>query len=144
MQGLKLLSSVAGTGKPSFIMLVSLILGIQQYACHLSPSFLRPARTGFLGKIYAEPTRELYHALGMDIETLATTPSNQEKRGYILAAGSIPKRTLTSIWVRSPSNWIGRYACQCLSAAHLLSWKGGPFKEPFINRQTGPHLSTRG
>ncbi|KAJ8082192.1 hypothetical protein AAF712_001821 [Marasmius tenuissimus] len=60
--------------------------------------------TGFLGKMYAEPTRELYHALGMDIETLATTPTNQEKRSYIV--GSAPKRVLTSLWegpLKNPS-----------------------------------------
>ncbi|KAK0475692.1 AhpC/TSA antioxidant enzyme-domain-containing protein [Armillaria luteobubalina] len=33
--------------------------------------------TKFLGNIYADPTRELYHALGMDIENLAATPGER-------------------------------------------------------------------
>jgi len=40
-------------------------------------------RTGFQGAIYADPTRSVYHALGMNIERLATTPANQKKRSYI-------------------------------------------------------------
>ncbi|KAK0501896.1 AhpC/TSA antioxidant enzyme-domain-containing protein [Armillaria luteobubalina] len=39
--------------------------------------------TKFLGNIYADPTRELYHALGMDIENLAATPAGKERRSYL-------------------------------------------------------------
>uniref|UniRef100_A0A0W0FBF7 AB hydrolase-1 domain-containing protein n=1 Tax=Moniliophthora roreri TaxID=221103 RepID=A0A0W0FBF7_MONRR len=43
-------------------------------------------KTGFKGRIYTESTRELYHTLGMDIETTSPTPAGQEKRSY--ASGS--------------------------------------------------------
>ncbi|KAF5313254.1 hypothetical protein D9619_002365 [Psilocybe cf. subviscida] len=39
--------------------------------------------TGFRGEIYANPTRSVYHALGMNLETLRMTPSTDEKRSYI-------------------------------------------------------------
>ncbi|THU91794.1 hypothetical protein K435DRAFT_726764 [Dendrothele bispora CBS 962.96] len=39
---------------------------------------------GFQGsKMYADPDRKLYHELGMDIETLAKTPTGQKKRSYL-------------------------------------------------------------
>ncbi|KAK0202291.1 AhpC/TSA antioxidant enzyme-domain-containing protein [Desarmillaria ectypa] len=41
--------------------------------------------TKFLGQIYADPTRKLYHALGMDIGTLAATPAGKERRSYLKA-----------------------------------------------------------
>ncbi|KAL0579916.1 hypothetical protein V5O48_002087 [Marasmius crinis-equi] len=65
------------------------------------------AQTGLdANKIYAEPTRKLYHALGMDIETLAGTPADQEKRSYLTAAGGLLKRSLVSIWV-GPTSFRG-------------------------------------
>ncbi|KAG7443868.1 uncharacterized protein BT62DRAFT_971657 [Guyanagaster necrorhizus] len=39
--------------------------------------------TKFPGQIYADPSRKLYHALGMNIETLAATPAWKEKRSYL-------------------------------------------------------------
>ncbi|PBK64337.1 hypothetical protein ARMSODRAFT_962158 [Armillaria solidipes] len=39
--------------------------------------------TKFPGHIYADPTRRLYHALGMDIENLAATPAGKERRSYL-------------------------------------------------------------
>ncbi|SJL12006.1 uncharacterized protein ARMOST_15422 [Armillaria ostoyae] len=39
--------------------------------------------TKFPGHIYADPTRKLYHALGMDIENLAATPAGKERRSYL-------------------------------------------------------------
>lgn len=39
--------------------------------------------TKFPGHIYADPTRKLYHALGMDIENLAGTPAGKERRSYL-------------------------------------------------------------
>jgi hypothetical protein len=38
--------------------------------------------TEFKGAIYADPTRKLYHALGMDIENTATAPAGQ-KPSYV-------------------------------------------------------------
>lgn len=53
-------------------------------------------KTGFKGAIYADPTRKVYHALGMDIEKLATTPAGEKKRSYIRS--SILSVTLSSTW----------------------------------------------
>ncbi|KAF7362298.1 Thioredoxin-like protein AAED1 [Mycena venus] len=39
--------------------------------------------TGFNGPIYADSNRKLYFALGMDIQSLATAPSGQQKPSYI-------------------------------------------------------------
>ncbi|KAI6154227.1 AhpC/TSA antioxidant enzyme-domain-containing protein [Pisolithus tinctorius] len=54
--------------------------------------------------IYADPKRELYHALGMTIETLALTPANEKRRSYLQKGflGNI----LSSIWsgpLKNPS-----------------------------------------
>lgn len=59
--------------------------------------------TGFEGEIYADPSRALYHALGMTIETLAGTPKDQEKKSYLSA--SFMKNLFSSIAVQyiSPS-----------------------------------------
>jgi len=53
--------------------------------------------TNFSGPIFADPSRELYHALGMTIETLARTPKGQQKRSYLKA--SFLGRTVQSTWV---------------------------------------------
>ncbi|KAF8712463.1 hypothetical protein AX14_013071 [Amanita brunnescens Koide BX004] len=52
--------------------------------------------TGFAGPIFADPSRELYHALGMTIETLSTTPKGQKKRSYL--TGSFFVRSVQSAW----------------------------------------------
>ncbi|KDR86128.1 hypothetical protein GALMADRAFT_54116 [Galerina marginata CBS 339.88] len=39
--------------------------------------------TRFTGPFFADPTRKLYHALGMDSETLQVTPANEQKRSYL-------------------------------------------------------------
>ncbi|KAJ7169122.1 AhpC/TSA antioxidant enzyme-domain-containing protein [Mycena crocata] len=39
--------------------------------------------TGFRGPIYADPSRALYHALGMDIAKLVTTPAGEQKPSYV-------------------------------------------------------------
>ncbi|KAJ6497575.1 AhpC/TSA antioxidant enzyme-domain-containing protein [Mycena sanguinolenta] len=39
--------------------------------------------TGFKGPMFADSKRSLYFALGMDIQTTATTPSDQQKAGYV-------------------------------------------------------------
>jgi len=67
-------------------------------SCHGSLIWLET--TGFHGPIFADPTRELYHALGMDIETVALTPSGQEKRSYLTL--STFANVMQSIWVRLP------------------------------------------
>ncbi|KAF8346179.1 AhpC/TSA antioxidant enzyme-domain-containing protein [Amanita rubescens] len=52
--------------------------------------------TSFSGPIFADPSRELYHALGMTIETLARTPKGQQKRSYLPA--SFLGRAVESAW----------------------------------------------
>ncbi|KAM6492679.1 AhpC/TSA antioxidant enzyme domain containing protein [Amanita muscaria] len=62
----------------------------------------------FSGQIYADPSRKLYHSLGMTIETLATTPSGQQKRSYLTS--SFFSNVIQSIW-RGPlqhPNLIGK------------------------------------
>jgi hypothetical protein len=54
--------------------------------------------TGFQGTIYADPSRQLYHALGMDIENIAGTPAGEKKRSY-LTTGRFAN-AMISIWVR--------------------------------------------
>ncbi|KAG5636393.1 hypothetical protein H0H81_008227 [Sphagnurus paluster] len=39
--------------------------------------------TKFTGQIYANPSRALYHALGMNIENFKLTPSGEERRSYV-------------------------------------------------------------
>ncbi|KAL0957072.1 hypothetical protein HGRIS_003169 [Hohenbuehelia grisea] len=39
--------------------------------------------TGFAGDIYADPSLELYHTLGMNVESIDGTPAGQEKRTYV-------------------------------------------------------------
>ena len=38
--------------------------------------------TNFKGSIYADPSRQLYFTLGMDIQNLKVTPANQPKPSY--------------------------------------------------------------
>ena len=53
--------------------------------------------TGFAGSIYADPSRALYHALGMTRETLAGTPKGVQPRSYV---GGAIGNAVRSIWVR--------------------------------------------
>lgn len=53
--------------------------------------------TGLSGGIYADPSRDLYHTLGL-IENLDATPSAQQKPSYIVR--STIGNVLKSIWVR--------------------------------------------
>ncbi|TRM64526.1 AhpC/TSA antioxidant enzyme-domain-containing protein, partial [Schizophyllum amplum] len=39
--------------------------------------------------MYADPDRKVFHALGMDIETLQKTPAGQDKRSYLPASGAV-------------------------------------------------------
>ncbi|KAF7981342.1 hypothetical protein HWV62_33787 [Athelia sp. TMB] len=52
--------------------------------------------TDFRGEIYADPTRSLYHTLGMTIESLQQTPAGETKKSY-LRTGAITN-ALKSIW----------------------------------------------
>lgn len=54
--------------------------------------------TDFRGDIYADPTRSLYHELGMTIESLQQTPAGEQRKSY-LRTGAITN-ALKSIWVR--------------------------------------------
>ncbi|KII93005.1 hypothetical protein PLICRDRAFT_35174 [Plicaturopsis crispa FD-325 SS-3] len=58
--------------------------------------------TGFRGEIYADPSRKLYHALGMTTETLATTPAGQPRRSYLTS--SVLANALRSIWTGPMKN----------------------------------------
>lgn len=54
--------------------------------------------TNFIGKIYANPSRDLYKVLGMTIETLRGTPKGEKARSYIPSGFLVD--ALSSIWVR--------------------------------------------
>lgn len=76
---------------------------IEQYAgklllirCIVTTAEMLIETTGFTGTIYADPTRDLYHALGMDIESLKMAPSDQRKS--YLRSGTL-SNALRSIWV---------------------------------------------
>jgi hypothetical protein len=53
--------------------------------------------TGFNGPLYADSKRKLYFTLGMDIQTMASTPSGQQKPSYI--KDSVPQTVWKSIKV---------------------------------------------
>jgi len=62
----------------------------------------------FKGKFFADPTRKLYHALGMDIESLERTPKGQPRPSY-LSLGPIGG-IMQSLWrgpIKNPS-FIGK------------------------------------
>ncbi|PFH47210.1 hypothetical protein AMATHDRAFT_77308 [Amanita thiersii Skay4041] len=54
------------------------------------------ATSTFSGPIYADPTRKLFHALGMTIETLARTPAGEKRRSYLTT--NVFTNAITSIW----------------------------------------------
>ena len=85
-------------------------------------------RTGFKGAIYADPTRSVYHALGMDIERLALTPADEKKRGYVRS--NIVSLTLSSIWVPLHSF---SFSCHCTHRA----WQNGPVTNPGLIGKQG-------
>ncbi|KAJ6593419.1 AhpC/TSA antioxidant enzyme-domain-containing protein [Mycena capillaripes] len=66
--------------------------------------------TGFHGSVYADANRKLYHALGMDVQSLATIPAGQPKPSYITES------FLTNAW---------------------KSMKSGPFKDPSLIGKQG-------
>ncbi|EIW87450.1 hypothetical protein CONPUDRAFT_87221 [Coniophora puteana RWD-64-598 SS2] len=62
------------------------------------------AETGYQGPLYADPSRTLFRALGMDLENLATTPSGEQKKSYLKQG--LFMTTVTSIWrgpLKNPS-----------------------------------------
>ncbi|KAF8837370.1 hypothetical protein BDN67DRAFT_205350 [Paxillus ammoniavirescens] len=46
--------------------------------------------------IYADPSRKLYHALGMTIESLALTPAGEPRKSYLQKGDTV--NALRSIW----------------------------------------------
>ncbi|KAL1690986.1 AhpC/TSA antioxidant enzyme-domain-containing protein [Schizophyllum commune] len=54
------------------------------------------AKTGFQGPMYADPDRKVFHALGMNVETLDRTPVGQEPKMY-LPQGNIVTRAVGGI-----------------------------------------------
>ena len=56
--------------------------------------------TKFSGEIYADPSRKLYHILGMTIETLETTPKGQQRKSYL---PNYATNVAQSIWVSDTS-----------------------------------------
>ena len=53
--------------------------------------------TGYKGKIYGEPTRELHKLFGLT-SNLDMTPSGEERKGYVSTRPYLV-RVLISIWV---------------------------------------------
>lgn len=86
-----------GIGQPSKapIMLVS-----NNFKPKIRSLLLMPVteKTNFQGDIFTDPTRNLFHALGMNIENLDRTPSSGKRRSYIKK--SFLGGTWSSIWVR--------------------------------------------
>jgi hypothetical protein len=71
---------------------------------HLHPAILRKALpivlldiTGFKGRIFADPSRQIYHGLGMNKESLALPAPDHVKKSY---ADNLVAVTLKSIWAR--------------------------------------------
>ncbi|KAF8167139.1 AhpC/TSA antioxidant enzyme-domain-containing protein [Crassisporium funariophilum] len=64
--------------------------------------------TKFEGPIYADPTRTLYRALGMNIENMAGTPAGEKKPSYLILSSF--SNAMQSIWrgpLKNP-NLIGK------------------------------------
>jgi hypothetical protein len=59
--------------------------------------------TNFHGEVYADPSRKLYHALGMTTETLAVAPAGTPRKSYLHT--SRLANALRSIWVRLVQNF---------------------------------------
>ncbi|PPQ82516.1 hypothetical protein CVT26_013011 [Gymnopilus dilepis] len=60
--------------------------------------------TNFTWPIYTDPTRKLYHTLGMDVENLEKTPPGQEKKSYLTLSAA--KNLAMSLWrgpIKHPS-----------------------------------------
>jgi len=61
--------------------------------------------TNFNGKIFADPSRELYKSLGMTIENLQGTPKGEKPRSYL--PSGLLTNILSSIWrgpIRNPQH----------------------------------------
>jgi len=60
--------------------------------------------TDFQGQIFTDPTRKLYHALGMTMESLELTPAGEEKKSYVRTG--FLSNVMQSIWtgpIKNPS-----------------------------------------
>ena len=51
----------------------------------------------FNGQFFADPSRKLYHALGMDIENTERTPKGQQRPSYLTL--SPISNIMQSLWV---------------------------------------------
>ncbi|KAF8079404.1 AhpC/TSA antioxidant enzyme-domain-containing protein [Lyophyllum atratum] len=61
-------------------------------------------KTNMVGSIFADPSRALFHTLGMNIENLDGTPAGQDRRGYLKQAPLL--NAMQSIWngpLKNPS-----------------------------------------
>ena len=90
--------------------------------------YARPETAKFKGQFFADPTRKLYHALGMDIESLERTPKGQPRPSYI-SLGPISD-IIRSLWVST---------CFMLTVVtsniNITIIKRGPIKNPsFIGK----------
>lgn len=82
--------------------------------------------TGFQGAIFADPSRQVYHALGMNIESLARTPAGEKKRSY-LKLGFFTN-AIRSTWVCrfmgwSPLNHVLKSTTEGATDEPLLGWE---------------------
>lgn len=53
--------------------------------------------TDFKGELYSDPSRSLFRALGMTLETLDMTPSGAQKKSYLKRGYT--SNVLKSVWV---------------------------------------------
>lgn len=71
-------SSAISVVKTAFDMSASSV----RSGAHLRCSHTLTETTGFIGDVYANPSRSLYKALGL-VENLQKTPAGQNKRSYL-------------------------------------------------------------
>lgn len=84
--------------------------------------------TGFHGAIFADPSRQVYRALGMNIENLAGTPAGEKKRSYLKLG--LFTNAIRSTWVCRFMGWSTR--------KHVLNpQQNGPLKNPSLIGKQG-------
>ncbi|KAF9225106.1 hypothetical protein BS17DRAFT_750569 [Gyrodon lividus] len=97
-------AALADTGKQVIIIGCGSYEPIAHYKGKNTPLRYLPQTTTCPFPIYADPSRKLYHALGMTIETLAATPANEQRKSY-LQKGDVAN-VFRSIWrgpLKNPS-----------------------------------------
>lgn len=77
---------------------INIYAGTYTFSTPLWPVDTKADITKFSGEIYADPSRTLYHALGMTIENLEGTPIGQQRKSYLTVG--VFTNILQSIWVR--------------------------------------------